>query len=181
VRECFRTAFYVGGDGTTAHILLDIASNQIQESDMGKGTIMLRSNLVKPATMAYVPYVDNDALYRLLGPSTFKKQSQIEEDDDLRQPTWEEMIAELNQRPDLQSEEESARLRIVPSSAQRTPQERYQRAIDAYNAGHRSARKLAAALSTPERPVSKEKALGIKNEMVKLGLVQEVSVDADVS
>lgn len=71
VRDCFRTAIYVGGDATTARVLLDVRGN-IDDGGLGKGVVMLRSAQVKQAQLARVPYVDNEALYQLLGPSTYK-------------------------------------------------------------------------------------------------------------
>jgi hypothetical protein len=79
VRDCYRTAYYVGGDATTAKIMLDMAPRDIPEHELGKGQVMLRcaSSEVKKATRATVPYVDNDALYRLLGPSTYRPTQQM--------------------------------------------------------------------------------------------------------
>jgi DNA segregation ATPase FtsK/SpoIIIE-like protein len=74
VRDCYRTAYYVGGDSTTARILLDKPARQLPEAELGQGTVLLRSQkvpLVKEAQLVLVPYVDNRALYRLLGPSTY--------------------------------------------------------------------------------------------------------------
>jgi Helicase HerA, central domain len=71
VRKNFRTACYVGGDSTTANVLLEKQSTPIPETDLGKGTMMLRCSATSKAVLATVPYCDNDALYRLLGPSTF--------------------------------------------------------------------------------------------------------------
>jgi transposase-like protein len=90
VRDCYRTAYYVGGDGTTAKVLLDVPVRVLPESELGRGTVLLRSSrvaLVKQARLARVPYVDNQALYRLLGPSTYVSAM----------PTWErvdEMVLE---------------------------------------------------------------------------------------
>jgi len=72
VRDCFRTAFYVGGDPTTARVLLDMPAKLVPENELGKGTVMLRGGQVKQASLARVPYVDNQALYQLLGPSTYQ-------------------------------------------------------------------------------------------------------------
>lgn len=83
VRECYRSAYYVGGDATTAKTLLDMPANEIDESILGKGTVMLRNWQVVPSSVvAYVPLVDNAALYRLLGPSTFVPDEQIEQDEE---------------------------------------------------------------------------------------------------
>jgi hypothetical protein len=75
VRDCYRTAYYVGGDATTAKTLLDMAARDIPEDQLGQGHVMLRcarSPEAKKALEARVPYGDNAALYRLLGPSTYK-------------------------------------------------------------------------------------------------------------
>jgi len=76
VRDCYRTAYYVGGDSTTAKILLDQPVRELAqvESELGQGTVLLRSSRVpqvKQAQRVRVPYVDNQALYQLLGPSTY--------------------------------------------------------------------------------------------------------------
>src|SRR6266496_1984429 len=71
VRKCFRTACYVGGDSTTANTLLEKQATPIPETDLGKGTMMLRCSATTKAVLASVPYCDNEALYLLLGPSTF--------------------------------------------------------------------------------------------------------------
>ena len=82
IRECYRTAFYVGGDATTAKTLLDMPANQIPESDLGKGVVMLRNAKIKQAQMVRVPYVDNQALYKLLGPSTYRAERTVSIPDD---------------------------------------------------------------------------------------------------
>lgn len=82
VRDCFRTVFYVGGDATTASVLLDMKASGVPENRMGKGCVMLRCDSVRPAQIAFVPYVDNQALYALLGPSTY-----VEPREDERQMT----------------------------------------------------------------------------------------------
>ncbi len=71
VRDCFRTAVYVGGDPTTARTLLDVKGT-VDDGGLGKGVVMLRAENVKQASLARVPYVDNAALYQLLGPSTYE-------------------------------------------------------------------------------------------------------------
>ena len=71
VRDCYRTVLYVGGDPTTAKTLLDMAAKDVPENRLGKGRVMGRCDVVRPAQEARVPYVDNEALYTLLGPSTY--------------------------------------------------------------------------------------------------------------
>lgn len=80
VRDCFRTVLYVGGDAQTARILLDMPAKDVPENRLGKGRVMLRCDAVRPAQEARVPYVDNQALYALLGPSTYEPD---EEEDEL--------------------------------------------------------------------------------------------------
>src|SRR5579859_1179833 len=81
VRDCYRTAIYVGGDPTTARTLLDIKGS-VDDGGLGKGVVMLRGGQAKNAQLARVPYVDNQALYDLLGPSTFVESELVDEDDE---------------------------------------------------------------------------------------------------
>jgi hypothetical protein len=83
VRDCYRTVEYVGGDGTTAKVLLDMPAKDVPETRLGKGTIMLRCDSVRPAQLARVPLVDNESLYHLLGPSTYIPGRQEPAEDDL--------------------------------------------------------------------------------------------------
>src|SRR5579859_4465605 len=76
VRDCFRTAVYVGGDPTTARTLLDVRGT-VDDGGLGQGVVMLRSQQVKQAQLARVPYVDNQSLYHLLGPSTYIPVSDV--------------------------------------------------------------------------------------------------------
>jgi hypothetical protein len=71
IRDCFRTAVYVGGDPTTARTLLDVKGT-VDDGGLGQGVVMLRCQQVKQAQLARVPYVDNPSLYQLLGPSTYE-------------------------------------------------------------------------------------------------------------
>lgn len=82
-RDCYRTVEYVGGDATTAKVLLDMPARDVPEAKLGKGTVMLRCDSVRPATIAKVPLVDNASLYRLLGPSTYIPNAKPKEEDDL--------------------------------------------------------------------------------------------------
>src|SRR5947207_8756037 len=71
VRDCYRTAYSVGGDDTTTNKLLGKTK---ADRPLGKGVVLLRNasnDLCKEAVTALVPYVDNESLYRLLGPSTY--------------------------------------------------------------------------------------------------------------
>jgi hypothetical protein len=76
VRKCFLTTFYVGGDPITARELLNVSVRDIPENDLGKGTIMLKYAGCDDPILAWVPYVDNESLYLLLGPSTFVRPAQ---------------------------------------------------------------------------------------------------------
>jgi hypothetical protein len=67
VLKSFGTAFYVGGDQTTATKLLNVEAKKISENSLGKGTVMLRCDALKFLGTVKVPYVDNESLYRLLG------------------------------------------------------------------------------------------------------------------
>jgi len=77
VRKCYRTAFDVGSDSTTQKAL-----GLLPLKGLGKGNGSLRCDgILSDARLAYV---DNEALYTLLGPSTYVAQKQRpREDDDL--------------------------------------------------------------------------------------------------
>jgi hypothetical protein len=77
IRDCYRTVYYGGGDNTTAQALLGMSKNEIEEKEgtLGKGVVMLRSAAAKKPGIGYVPFVDNEALYRLLGPSTYQPKT----------------------------------------------------------------------------------------------------------
>src|SRR6266487_760747 len=95
VRKCFRTACYVGGDPTTARVLLEKQEKPIPETDLGKGKMMLRCAATRQAVLASVPYCDNDALYLLLGPSTFVKSGMESNMESL--PSKMESVMESNE------------------------------------------------------------------------------------
>lgn len=70
VRKCLQTILYTGGDPTTAKELLN--DTEIPENRLGKGTIGIRCvGTENISVLAETPFVDNPAVYRLLGPSTF--------------------------------------------------------------------------------------------------------------
>lgn len=75
IRNCFLTVFYTGGDKTTAKELLHYEKvADIPENSLGKGVILIRcTGTNNEPVLARVPFVDNDSVYLLLGPSTFKK------------------------------------------------------------------------------------------------------------
>jgi Helicase HerA, central domain len=83
VRDCFRTAVYVGGDPTSARVLLDI-KGRVDDGGLGKGIVMMRSSATPQAALSRVPYASNDALYDLLSlpasvPTTDPLQSRFTE------------------------------------------------------------------------------------------------------
>lgn len=141
IRECYRTAYYVGGDPTTAKVLLDMQPKLIQEDQMGKGTVMLRSAACKKAIQVHVPYVDNASLYHLLGPSTYNRAAG---DDTVE-------MRKVFEQSALQPPSSPA-LPTVPTYAPTghftaAPSPELQRAIEAYRAGATSYRKLGEALN----------------------------------
>lgn len=76
VRACYRTAFDVGSDPATQRALgLPVLNG------LGKGNVSLRCDEI--ASAGRVPFVDNEALYALLGPSTYtaSKTHHLDEDE----------------------------------------------------------------------------------------------------
>lgn len=116
VRECYRSAFYVGGDATTAKTLLDMPANQIDEAVLGTGTIMLRNwQVCKRSVLAYVPLVDNQVLYQLLGPSTYQQMSQRAEDDIRLEDMQPTNVPEPRNAAQFTTQEQPTRRRMATS------------------------------------------------------------------
>jgi hypothetical protein len=90
VRKCLLTVFYTGGDQTTARELLYPKDSNvtIPETKLGKGMIMMRcTGTENKAILARVPFVDNESVYLLLGPSTFRKKSVTEREAEATKET----------------------------------------------------------------------------------------------
>ncbi len=68
VRDCYRTAFYVGGDAQTARVLLDVRGS-VDDGQLGQGLAMLRCKVTPQAALVRVPYASNEAISRLLDGS----------------------------------------------------------------------------------------------------------------
>lgn len=66
VRDCYRTAFYCGGDLVSAAALLDLPRRDIDDGPLGQGIVMLRSAATAPARQVRVPIASNQAIARLL-------------------------------------------------------------------------------------------------------------------
>lgn len=76
VRKCLLTVFYTGGDKTTAKELLNYEKvENVPENNLGKGIVLMRcTGTQNEPVLVRVPFVDNESVYKLLGPSTFKKK-----------------------------------------------------------------------------------------------------------
>ena len=68
VRDCYRTAFYVGGDDKTGRVLLDLQGTKgpVDDGTLGRGVALLRSD-GKSAERVRIPFMSNQAIYALLG------------------------------------------------------------------------------------------------------------------
>lgn len=113
IRDCFRTALYVGGDATTARVLLDVKGT-VDDGGLGKGIVMMRTSQNKQAALARIPYVDNEALYSLLGPSTFDRSQVVDAVPDERNsvPVEEQPVEPFPSVPDV-PETETPTLKMV--------------------------------------------------------------------
>lgn len=79
VRQCLLTTYYTGGDKTTAKELLNMSIAEVNEIEnkLGKGVVLLKCvGTRNEPVLVQVPFVDNESVYRLLGPSTFKVAKQ---------------------------------------------------------------------------------------------------------
>lgn len=86
VRDCYRTAYYVGGDDTTGRVLLDMKGQKgpVDDGTLGRGVALLRSD-GKSAEKVRIPFMSNAALYSLLG----KPETPIVEKDTAHEPSNE--------------------------------------------------------------------------------------------
>ncbi len=66
VRDCYRTAYYVGGDRVSAATLCDVPQRQIDDGPLGAGVALLRSTATPTATLVRVPLASNEAMQELL-------------------------------------------------------------------------------------------------------------------
>jgi hypothetical protein len=66
IREAYRTVYYAGGDLVGARSLLDMRQGEIDESQLGRGVVYLRSATTSPARLCRVPLASNAAIARLL-------------------------------------------------------------------------------------------------------------------
>jgi hypothetical protein len=142
VRKCLLTCFYTGGDPTTAKELLypEPSKVTIPESDLGKGTIMMRcTGTENKAVLALVPFVDNKAVYRLLGPSTFVTQRDGHEADEL-----EEVTDENEKRTEALSAEATV-IPNVPETGPRAADIDIDLLVLCWNGGANSVEKLMKA------------------------------------
>lgn len=103
VRDCYRTAFYVGGDQVSASALLDLPRREIDDGPLGQGVVLLRSSATTPARLVRVPLASNAAVDSLLGvgsgslPPGFQAASGPLPDDATATPgSW----VEVGRKPD---------------------------------------------------------------------------------
>jgi hypothetical protein len=68
VRDCYRTAYYLGGDEVSARVLLDM-QGRVDDGTLGAGVALVRSVATTPAQRVRVPLASNAAVARLLGDS----------------------------------------------------------------------------------------------------------------
>ena len=66
-RDQYRTAYYVGGDRTSASALLDLPARTIDDGPLGHGVALLRSKATPAARLVRVPLASNAGVEMLLG------------------------------------------------------------------------------------------------------------------
>ena len=66
-RDQYRTAYYVGGDRTSASALLDVPARTIDDGPLGHGVALLRSKATPAARLVRVPLASNAGVTMLLG------------------------------------------------------------------------------------------------------------------
>jgi hypothetical protein len=157
IRDCYKTVLYVGGDKTTANVLLDGPVDPSIETMLGKGPVMLRCETVKKAALAQTAFTDNQSLYLLLGPSTYQP---IQDDDELADGYNERDFGdELDD-----GEKHEPQTETLPEVAKRDQRRKAEEidikiAIALWNGGFNSRAKLAKALDIAENQAGKLMAL----------------------
>ena len=66
-RDQYRTAYYVGGDRTSASALLDLPARTIDDGPLGHGVALLRSKATPAARLVRVPLASNQGIAQMLG------------------------------------------------------------------------------------------------------------------
>ncbi len=141
VRENYKTCLYVGGDARTAQVLLDAPVPPEVEALLGKGPVMLRCTAVKKAALASTPFTTNQALYLLLGPSTYQP---TEEDETSPAEEMAEIDAQENGRSAAPSVQQNIPAPVIPDKGRRAEEIDLVLAVDLWNKGYNSVGKLQA-------------------------------------
>lgn len=188
-RECYRTAYYVGGGGQTAKILLDGPVEAAIENLLGAGTVLLRNfQVCKKATLASVPYVDNGALYTLLGPSTYQPEETKTRDEALSEPHVDSPQSEPSRRYGLSSayaahQERKHALHTMSAQASRAKasakgepadglRQDERQVLEAYRAGQKSGMAIKTYLAQQNLPmIGLTRIIECLHRLASLGLV----------
>lgn len=132
IRKCFRTIFYVGGDPVSVKELLNKKVSEIPENDLGQGTIMLKCATIKDPIVIHIPYLDNESLYLLLGPTTYAASHKDVQADELEQepssaqratrnaPSEDSQTSILEPQTDAQRATRSTQAELLEKLAQQT-------------------------------------------------------------
>jgi hypothetical protein len=154
IRKCFHTILYVGGDPVSVRELLNLKGANgkagqivIDENGLGKGKIIARCVATPSPTPAQTPYVDNDSLYHLLGPSTFAP----DEDED--------------EGPDEENWAQDEEIPAAPDDEEHLSAD-HQRALDLWKGGIEGARAIQR-----ETGWTYYKAQKICSDLVEQGLI----------
>jgi hypothetical protein len=118
IRDCFKTVLHVGGDIHTVRALLDIEKvDRAEEASLGKGRVYLRCETHKQAGLANTPWMDNEAIFELVGPSTYVEDDDVEIDlDDDDDP-----LANVRTHSPLRAETDRQEATIKPNIPDRGP------------------------------------------------------------
>jgi hypothetical protein len=170
IRDSYKTCLYVGGDPTTAKVLLDKTVPPTIEVTLGKGPVMLRCEVVKEASLAQTAYTDNEALYQLLGPSTYQsphRESSYQDDDPLAEHSNERDFEEELDDGE-KNEPQPERLALTPVIAEkgrRAEEIDPKLATEIWNAGYSSKRKLMSVFGiTDYQALKLMKIIGVKEK-----------------
>ncbi|MBV9691876.1 MAG: hypothetical protein JO202_19425 [Ktedonobacteraceae bacterium] len=156
IRDQFDTCLYVGGDKTTVREILETDVREIPESQLGKGLVVVRAPTCKKARPGFTPWMDNEAIYSLVGPSTYEPTEEVEPEEaeaaapSLRTvPTLRHSAAQQSSQSELlPSEHRSERAQvptpIVPEKGRRAEEIDLSIAVQVWNGMLPSVRQMEA-------------------------------------
>jgi hypothetical protein len=116
LRDSLKTAFHMGGNIRTAKELLGMEQiDRDEEATLGKGRVYLRAETHKKAGLAQTPWMDDEAIHMLVGPSTYVEDDDVDLEDD------DDPLADININPRSVAEAVKQEATVKPNIEDKGP------------------------------------------------------------